>query len=275
MTFALRPIATSFARVTPGAFTAPAAKIHHTAKKMLLEDLKQLSLSQFPKHPFSHKITNENACSVMKKYWAMSQAFPYVQAGAYKDIITKHILENAPVSEEVEKTFVVGSFLNWDECGGYYLLANQGTNALPQVLETKKHFHSNLLRQDMATLFQEKTKPHYDKATKVYLLDLMNRLGAHDPLQRGAGMVAFEMHAERMISSLWDSISRISNVSKDRLEYFSCHVGGDDPAEAYHVEMTQKLVQGLVKPEDTTLFIEHFLKSYAANVNWCDQICEK
>jgi len=85
-------------------------------------------------------------------------------------------------------------------------------------------------------------------------------------------MVAFEAHAASMIDALWSTVSDIYGASKDDLTYFKVHVGGDDPAEAYHVQMTQAMVQESVKMDEWERFVYEFAKSYQANLRWCEAI---
>ena len=77
-----------------------------------------LAEEKFLDHPFSTQVTAENSQRVSEAYFAMSQAFPFIQAGAYQNIILRAIKRNLQICPEVEKTFVVGSFLCWDETGG-------------------------------------------------------------------------------------------------------------------------------------------------------------
>ena len=87
-------------------------------------------------------------------------------------------------------------------------------------------------------------------------------------------MVAFEKHANQMINSLWNSLASIHGLEKNSLQYFETHVGGDDPAEAYHVRMTQRLVTSVVPKEEQDRFFSHFLDCYDLNYKWCAAICK-
>ncbi|NDD58429.1 MAG: hypothetical protein EBZ47_04145 [Chlamydiae bacterium] len=240
----------------------------------IIEELRSAVNIHFPLHPFTHKVSAGNSEEVMGKYMAMSQAFPFIQAGAYKDLVLRAIHRSQPISEEVEKTFVIGTFLCWDETGSQYLLQQEGMSALPKILDTKTQFHANLLRKDLQIIFNHTVEPNYCSDTQTYLLQLMKKLGASNKLERSAMMVAFEMHAERMIQELWKSLADSHSLQKENLIYFEAHVGGDDPAEAYHVALTQKLVQDLVSPKEKEEFFRFFMESYALNVSWCETICK-
>ena len=236
--------------------------------------IQQTVQTKFALHPFAKSVTAGNIERVMGRYLAMSEAFPYVQAGAYKDVIRRSLSRDKPITPQVEKTFVAGSFLCWDETGGNYLLQTKGMKALSESLDTREHFHASLLRKDLAILFQRKVDPDYCDATKTYLTSLMKQLGAEDDLKRGASMVAFETHAEQMIAALWSSLAKISAIDKEKLIYFQIHVGGDDPAEAHHVALTQRLIRELISDEQQKKFIRQFVKYYAFNTAWCKRICE-
>lgn len=54
--------------------------------------------------------------------------------------------------------------------------------------------------------------------------------------------------------------------------YFRTHVGGSDPAEPYHIEMTERLVGDVVSHEYRDNFINEFINGYALNYNWCNSI---
>lgn len=236
--------------------------------------LNALIEEKFPEHPFCTFLTKDNALNVMKRYFAMSEAFPYIQAGAYHNLIETAIKENRPITTDVEKTFVVGSFLSWDETGGNYLLRKEGMKGLPQILNTRQQFHSNLLRTDLIKIFGNPLEPDYCSVTRPYLLELMKRLGSENPIERCAMMVAFEMHAGRMIEGLWNSLVNIFNVKKEELTYFEIHVGGDDPAEEYHIKMTKKMIQNLITENHWEDFIKAFIDSYRLNYEWCRNICK-
>ena len=74
--------------------------------------------------------------------------------------------------------------------------------------------------------------------------------------------------------SLWNSLSGIfTNIEKNDLKYFYGHVGGDDPAESYHVKMTEEMISILADTsEKQNTFIEHFKKMYTLHIKWCEDI---
>ena len=233
------------------------------------EKLKTVVENRFSVHPFSTGITAQNRRPLMRNYLAMSQAFPYLQAGSQKDLIFSIMEKNVDVPEDIEKTSVVGNFLSWDETGGNQLMLTKGIVALPEILKTRHQFHANLLKKDLKLLFQENVQPDYSAVTVTYLKELHKRLSSLDRLIRCSTMIGFEMHAYEMITALWQSISAQFQVGKEHLSYFQTHVGGEDPAEGYHVQMTESLVKDLVLQGDEERFVNEFQDSYALNINWC------
>lgn len=223
-------------------------------------------------HPLSHGVTPENLESLLRNYFAMSQAFPLIQAGACKDLIFQSMAEGSDIGPEIEMTTVVGAFLTWDETGGYYLSLGRGRDSLPEILETDKYFHSNLLRADLKRIGNIDPRPSYSVATIDYLKQLSADLSSADHVHRCAAMVAFEMHAESMISALWGSLSEIVNIPKDELVYFKVHVGGDDPAEEYHKQMTQKMIACLVPTDREQDYCRSFENCYKLHTDWCQAI---
>lgn len=233
-------------------------------------------IGTFPAHPFRKGVNHENLRQVLRAYYAMSMAFPYLQSGAYAGLAEDRIRKGDSFTKEDEHTFVVGAFLSFDETGGNYLLRKEGIEALPRLLETHRLFHASLLREDIVALLGEELKPDFSGPTGKYLLNLMKSLGAKDPVERAAAMVAFEMHAGEMIASLWDSLSRLfPEVRKESLAYFETHVGGDDPQEEYHKELTRRLTAALVPPDRVSDFGRFFAKFYRRNSDWCREICEE
>jgi hypothetical protein len=85
-------------------------------------------------------------------------------------------------------------------------------------------------------------------------------------------MLGFEMHANDMITALWESISTRYQVNKNKLAYFHTHVGGDDPAEAYHVLMTSELIKKLVPEDRNQEFIDMTIEAYQLNYDWCQAL---
>ena len=65
-----------------------------------------------------------------------------------------------------------------------------------------------------------------------------------------------------MIGALWDAACSSFDLPHDeRLVYFWGHVGGDEPAEGVHVEMTRMMVAELVPPDRREEFIELCLEA--------------
>ncbi|MFI0435082.1 MAG: hypothetical protein ACH350_05075 [Parachlamydiaceae bacterium] len=241
----------------------------------LTAKLNEIVAQHFAIHPFVNGVTQDNAKNVLKGYFAMSQAFPYLQAGAYKDIIISSILKNQPISKEIDESFVVGTFLSFDETGGNYLLRTEGIQALPKLLNTEDLFHASLLSKDMQAIFGENIQPNYEYPTNDYLLTLLNGLGSQDRIERCATMVAFEMHAGQMIEALWNALhSLYPHHAKDSLQYFQVHVGGDDPQEEYHKMLTQKMVDSAISFEKKRVFLEAFKEKYENNFSWCATLCD-
>ena len=77
-----------------------------------------------------------------------------------------------------------------------------------------------------------------------------------------------------MIDSLWNYVVQRTGINKDELKYFATHVGGDDPAEAYHVGMTTNMIANLVPTEDQERFVREFLNAYRINIEWCESIAK-
>ena len=72
---------------------------------------------------------------------------------------------------------------------------------------------------------------------------------------------------------MWDAVCSSFDLPHDeRLVYFWGHVGGDEPAEGVHVEMTRMMVAELVPPDRREEFIELCLEGYALNFHWCEAI---
>lgn len=238
----------------------------------VLTQLDALLMEKFAPHPFHYPLDRQEAEGVLKKYLAMSQAFPYLQAGAQKDYIFSAIANNSDISEQFEKTAVIGNFLCWDETGGLNLLSEKGMKALPTILNTQDHFHSNLLKKDLCKIFGKDLSPNYCEETKTYLRNLYDKLASPDHTIRVAMMVAFEMHAGHMIEALWNNVSQLFLIDKSELIYFDLHVGGEDPGEVYHMLMTRKLIDDLIPCHVERVFLNEFEKSYRLNFDWCQKI---
>lgn len=229
--------------------------------------------STYPRHPFEHGIDRRNMEPLLLAYFAMSQAFPHLQSSAQRDGIFEAIANNVDLEPAYEITSVVGNFLSWDETGGHACVLGQGNAGLPEVVRTRSQFHANILRSDLALILgRDDVAPSYGPETRSYLMKLHDGLASPDAVRRCATMVAFELHAARMIDALWGSLSDLTGLPRERLQYFAVHVGGADPAEAYHVEMVSRMIDALVPAEASEHFFACFRKAYDDNVNWCESI---
>jgi len=236
--------------------------------------LQDLVESRFPEHPFSNlRETKEQLKGLLSEYLAMSMAFPYIQAGACGPFVLDSIKSNRPIRKEYELTSVVGSFLVWDELGGWFNTVQRGARGLSKILDTRA-FHANVLGNDLKNIFGEEIKPNFGPQTQKYLISLQEHLSSSDDIQRCAAMVSFELHAERMITELWESVQKICEVEKNKLRYFAAHVGGDDPAEAYHVKMTESLIEMLTLGKSDH-FEKTFLDIYQLHINWCQSLVKR
>jgi hypothetical protein len=230
---------------------------------------------EFTPHPFQDGVNRKNVRVLMANYLAMSQAFPYLQAGAQRTWILDALHKNEGVGEDREITAAVANFLTADETGVKYVLDKHGVEGLPKMLDTDQFFHSNLLKKDLLALFGEAVQPDFSGVTAKYLIRLLADLENLDPVKRCAAMVAFERHAGTMIENLWESLSKLFPVSKDTLAYFRVHVGGDDPAEPYHVAMTARMIERLVPADRAEEFVQVFRDAYRLNFSWCQAICDQ
>jgi hypothetical protein len=228
----------------------------------------------FPTHPFDDPVQPHRFEPLLAEYLGMSTAFPYLQAGAQREVILHHITTGTDVTADDETTLVVGAFLTWDETGGNHHLLDHGMQGLPGVLATRQHFHSALLRDDIRAIVGHEVKAAFSPATRDYLHSLSQGLSSLDPVTRVAYMVSFEAHAERMITALWERISETFPVRRDDLSYFRGHVGGDDPAEAYHVAMTASMIAKVVPQERFPEFLDRLVDAYGSHIRWCRAIRE-
>lgn len=237
------------------------------------EDVIQKVISQnFPTHPFEKEVKPKQLENLSGEYFAMSQAFPHLQAGAQKVLYDYFIERDGKIPEEVEATTAVGAFLVADEFGVIYALRN-GISGLPTILNTRG-FHTNMLEDDIEKILGKKIKPKYSTQTKKYLDKLFAGLSSTNRIIRCATMVAFEAHAERMITGLWQAITKLTGINKDELDYFRTHVGGDDPAEQYHVQTTTEMIAKLVSKEEIPVFLDEFKRAYSVNAEWCSAIAD-
>ncbi len=240
----------------------------------LLDKINNCIASAYPQHPFNTSLVPGNIESVLAEYLAMSISFPYLQAGAIHENFRRTISADSEVTSNLEISSIVGSFLVWDEFGGHQLALKYGNEGLRHIVATKNHFHSNLLRRDLRQLLGHEIVPKWGTSTKRYLGWLFDELSHAEANRNIAAMVAFEKHAHEMIDALWTSLHVLYNVPKDdRLAYFHEHVGGDSPAEAFHVEMTQKMVAHLVPSQSHPGFIDLVVGAYGHSLQWCNEIC--
>src|SRR6266404_2199210 len=81
---------------------------------------------RFPTHPFAGEIDPNDFESLMCNYLAMSQAFPYIQAGAHKRLAFHYMDAGLDIPQDIEISAVVGAFLVWDETGGWNITRQEG-----------------------------------------------------------------------------------------------------------------------------------------------------
>ncbi len=121
-------------------------------------DIEKVIAAHFHQHPFETIPAIANYEIILSNYLAMSQAFPYLQAGSQKDLFFHYMNHNQDAPESIELTTVVGNFLCWDETGGLNLTLASGLKNLPRLLETRR-FHLNLLKKDCySAASQKKTR---------------------------------------------------------------------------------------------------------------------
>ncbi|MDA9420886.1 hypothetical protein XH97_01630 [Bradyrhizobium sp. CCBAU 53380] len=241
------------------------------APKLSCEYLTEQARYLFGPHPFASQLSEDQVTRLLPEYLAMSQAFPYLQAGAQRDLIFDAIHHNRDLTRDIELTSVVANFICWDETGGHGRVLQGGNAALPDILLTE-NFHSNLLKKDASQLLGRAILPNYSSTTKQYLHSLYAGLSSKDSLVRCAYMVAFELHAADMIQSLWTTLAKTFKARPDDLEYFRSHVGGEDPAEKYHGEMTSRLIGELVQADGRGRFLDEFVRAYRLSVQWCHDL---
>jgi hypothetical protein len=241
----------------------------------IYEQLVTIANQEFGSHPFTRVINKAQLESILPEHFAISLAFRYLQAAAQKDVIFDAIHENRNVSEEMEMMNAVANFLTWDESGGNTVLLSYGKAGLPSILDTHRWFHSNILRADAIKILGHPISPHFSVATRQYLVTLYQGLASADAIQRCAYMVAFELHAAILIDSLWKATSAITNLPRQELRYFDLHVGGNDPAEKYHVEMTMHLIDRVVPSRKHALFLWEFRNAFQLNFNWCNALVQQ
>jgi hypothetical protein len=232
----------------------------------------RLFWTEFPEHPFERRIEKEQFEPLLSNYLGMSKTFPYLQAGAARDLVMRCITCDVDVSEDEEVTLAVLAFLVADETAVNHTLLTTGLKGLSGILKTKETFHSALLSDDLRKILGHEVKPSFSPLTRDYLFRLYEGLASLSGVRRVATMVAFEAHAERMITGLWARIAETYQVDREELAYFRTHVGGDDPAETYHVAMTSAMIIKTIPQDRLNQFRSDLLVAYKLNFDWCAAI---
>lgn len=238
----------------------------------IYEKLLDIVHDNFVRHPFAEITNIEQLKAVLPDFLAMSIAFRYLQAAAQKKAIFEVINNNTDVPYEIELTNAVANFLSWDESGGCELILKHGKSGLPKILDTPEWFHSNILRKDIRKILGYSVTPNFGQMTRQYLTQLYDGLSSTDAVKRCAYMVAFEAHASLMIERLGFSIVSITDRPLDDFQYFNLHIGGSDPAEKYHVQMTQLLIDRVVHPLQQEHFQSEFQRAFLLNCEWCNKV---
>lgn len=243
------------------------------ASAAIIEELSRRIGERFLDHPFRLGVNKDNFEAVAADYLAMSIAFPFIQAGAIHETYKAALRAGGDTDKNAEITGAVGAYLVWDEVGGHKLTLEKGNEGLLQLPATRRNYHAHWLRRDIRTILGRDIQPHRSAATTRYLDELLDGLSDAGSNRNVAYMIGFECHAQEMISALWDAVCSSFGLPHDqRLVYFWGHVGGDEPAEGVHVEMTRMMVAELVPPDRREEFIELCLEGYALNFHWCEAI---
>src|SRR4051795_12348058 len=243
------------------------------ASAAIIEELSRGIGERFLDHPFRSGVNKDNFATVIAEYLAMSIAFPFIQAGAIHETYKAALRAGGDTDKNAEITGAVGAYLVWDEVGGHKLTLERGNQGLLQLPATHRNYHAHWLRKDIHTLLDRDVQPHRSAATIRYLDELLGGLSDARRNRNVAYMIGFECHAQAMIGALWDAAcSSFDLPHNERLVYFWDHVGGDEPAEGFHVEMTRMMVAELVPPDRREEFIELCLEGYALNFHWCEAI---
>ena len=243
------------------------------ASAAIIEELNRRIGERFLDHPFRNGVNKDNFETVIAEYLAMSIAFPFIQAGAIHETYKAALRAGGDTDKNAEITGAVGAYLVWDEVGGHKLTLERGNVGLLQLPATRRNYHAHWLRRDIRTILGKDVPPYRSAATTRYLDELLGGLSDARRNRNVAYMIGFECHAQAMISALWDAVCSSFDLPHDeRLVYFWGHVGGDEPAEGVHVEMTRMMVAELVPPDRREEFIELCLEGYALNFHWCEAI---
>lgn len=228
----------------------------------------------FGPHPFTVPFDRERLDLLLPDFLGISHGFRYVMAAAQKDAFFEAMREGSGVSEKIEAMNSVANFLMFDETGGVDLGLNVNKERLPELLNLSR-MHSELLRADAEKILGRPIAPHYSRVTQDYINALYRGLGSTDVVVRCAHFVAFELHAGAVLDALWASIARITGLPREELRYFALHVGGDDPAEVYHVQLTQHLIKRVVPASQRERFKAAFIEAYSLHVEWCRALVEQ
>jgi hypothetical protein len=239
--------------------------------QLLMNKIDEIVTYTLNPHPLSRGVDRDNVTQLLAEYFAMSEFFPYIQAGAHNAVVNRCLEKGEHVPDSCQATSVVGAFLCWDEFGGHSKILTGGLSALPKILDTSD-FHAAMLKQNIEQVSPESLDCAYSPITQQYLKQLQQGLSAEDPVERVAYMVAFEMNAERMISGLYESLKNLFPLTINKLKYFEVHVGGDDPAEAYHIDTTSRLIASVVDDTNRGHFLHCFSTACAINRDWCESI---
>ncbi len=235
------------------------------------QELDHIVQTKFGSHPFSEIANTEELSRIFPDFIGLSHAFRYILAGAQASTFFEAMDANSEVPEAFERMNAVANMLLWDESGGLDLTLSKGKSALPEILNTQ-NMHSSLLKVDAEKILGTRVSARYSPITRSMLQGLHTGFSALDPLVRCAYLVAFEFHAGSIIEALWTSIERVSDVPCDELAYFKLHVGGDDPSEAYHIAMTQRLIESIVDVSDQGQFTRAFTEAYQLQVEWAQAL---
>ncbi|WP_407185207.1 hypothetical protein [Bradyrhizobium centrosematis] len=222
----------------------------------------------FGPHPFTAQMSEDQVAGLLPEYLAMSQAFPYLLAGAQRELVFHAMERNQDIARDIELTSVVANFICWNATGCHGGILRGGKAALPDILLIE-NIYSNLLRKDAFQLLRKEIRPNYTARTKQYLHSLYAGLSSDNSLVRCAYMIAFELHAADMTKSLCASLVNTFKARPDDHEYFNGHDGGRDPAEKYHGEMTGRLIGELVQLNRGDRFLDGFDRAYRLSFQWC------
>jgi hypothetical protein len=227
-------------------------------------ELEARAESLMPVHPF-FGMSRESIVRAAPDYLVMSTMFPYIQSGATARSTLLALETGSPIQPDLAATLPVAAFLVSDELGIHWKVMQHGNAALPSILDV----------EGFIAIFGAPVDPNPSPTTVTYLKGLSDGLSSIDPVRRSAMMASFEVHANRMIAALWVSIASEYGVAKDDLVYFRVHVGGDDPAEAYHVAMTAKMLSKTVSPASRGRFLKEFDAAYLLHADWCAAVARE